>query len=93
MTRIELLGQRIRDLQFDNGRLIVEKAAMAARIQDLEKALRRAGTRPALNYFAARDPLLGPEMPNGEGIAGEASAGIGGPGAGYHSGSDADPRD
>jgi hypothetical protein len=34
-----------------------------------------------------------PELPNGEGVSGEPSAGIGGLSAGYHSGSDADPRD
>jgi hypothetical protein len=36
---------------------------------------------------------LWPELPNGEGVSGETSAGIGGEGAGYHPDSAADPRD
>jgi hypothetical protein len=76
--RVESLERRIRDLEFNNGQLIIEKSKMGARIQCLELALAR-GThgRGSLDIAGiSRDPELGPELPNGEGIAGEISAGI-----------------
>jgi hypothetical protein len=91
MNCIELLEQRIKDLELNNGQLIVEKAAMAMRIQELENALRRL--------------VRIPPRAKGEGLAGEISAGIRGLAdpdpdpnlhlheRGYHEGSNADPRD
>jgi hypothetical protein len=95
MNCIELLERRIRDLEFNNGQLIMEKSAMASRIHVLELALARVTHgRGSLEHAGiSRDPALGPELPNGEGISGEPSAGIGGVGAGYHINSVADPRD
>lgn len=57
MTCIELLELSIAQLERDNGKLIVEKAKLAAKIQQLERAL-RGHTKPPW-----------PELPNGEGIA------------------------
>jgi hypothetical protein len=58
-------------------------------IQDLIDAIEKAGKQleglllaldEALVRAQKRDPALGPELPNGEGIAGESSAGITGHG-------------
>jgi hypothetical protein len=78
MTCIEQLARRILDLELNNGQLIIEKSAMGARIQCLELALARVSHgRGSLDIAGiSRDPELGPELPNGEGIAGEISAGI-----------------
>jgi hypothetical protein len=58
MPYVEILEQRITQLEFENGKLIMEKAALAARIHELERALRRT---PRLPW---------PELPNGEGTIG-----------------------
>jgi hypothetical protein len=91
---IELLEEKISLLELEKEVLIRERAALAARIHKLEAALRRN----AHTSVSRSDPALGPELPNGEGVAGdppggEISEGIGGQGAGYQPGSGADPRD
>jgi hypothetical protein len=91
MNTTELLEREIKHLQEEKGQLIIEKSTLVIRIHVLEKALARMVRWQ--NLSSGRDLALGPELPNGEGISGEPSAGIGGVGAGYHVNSVADPRD
>lgn len=65
MHCIELLERGIKQLEQEKGQLIAEKSALVSRIHVLELALARmvkGQERPP-----ERDPVLGPELPNGEG--------------------------
>jgi hypothetical protein len=86
---------RLKYLTDELQRLEMERAAFERQAQNMMQTW----TPPPL-----RDPALGPELPNGEGVSGEPSAGIvkdrvqhivltPEERAGYHEGSDADPRD
>jgi len=66
MDCIELLERGIKQLQQEKGALIAEKSALVGRIHVLELALARMVKGQCLP--PERDPVLGPELPNGEGI-------------------------